>query len=80
MARVNLKKARKDAGYTQQQMAIMLGVSTRYYTMIENGERNGSFAVWDRLEEILGIHQRDLREISSDEIIKGNVKKISELN
>ena len=80
MARVNLKKARILAGYTQQQMAIMLQISTRYYAMIESGERNGSFALWDRLEELFGIHQRDLREISSDEIIEGNVEKISKLD
>ena len=61
--RKNLKNARKAAGLTQQQLADKLGLNLRHYQKIEYAELNGSFEVWDALEDILGIHQRILREI-----------------
>ena len=64
MAREKLKKARKDAGLTQQQMADKLGISLRYYQNIETGDRTGDFVLWDTLEDITCIHQRILRELS----------------
>ncbi len=64
--RENLKKARKEAGMTQQQMADRLGIGLRHYQKIEYAELNGSFEVWDALEDLLGVHQRILREISSN--------------
>ena len=60
--RENLRKARKAAGLTQQQMADKLGISLVYYQKIEAGDRTGDFAIWDDLEDITGIHQRILRE------------------
>ncbi len=62
--RENLKKARKEAGMTQQQMADRLEISLRYYQNIEAGDRTGDFGIWDALEDITGIHQRTLRELS----------------
>lgn len=61
--RANLKKARQEAGLTQQAMADKLGISLRYYQNIETGDRTGDFTLWDTLEDITGIHQRKLREI-----------------
>ena len=62
--RANLKEARQKAGMTQQQMADKLGLNLRHYQKIEYAELNGSFEVWDALEDILKIHQRILRERS----------------
>lgn len=62
MARENLKKARKDAGMTQKQVAEYLGISERYYQHIEAGQRTGDFTLWDMLEDMFKIHQRVLRE------------------
>ena len=59
-----LQKARKDAGLTQQQIADYLGISLRHYQKIEYADLNGSFEVWDALEDLLGVHQRKLRENS----------------
>lgn len=61
-----LKKARQDAGLTQQAMADKLGLTLRHYQKIEYAELNGSFEVWDALEDLLGVHQRKLREISNN--------------
>lgn len=60
--RKNLQAARKAAGLTQQAMADKLGISLRQYQQIEYTERKGSFEVWDALEDLLGVHQRVLRE------------------
>lgn len=51
---------------TQQQMADKLDISLRYYQNIEKGDRTGDFILWDTLEDITGVHQRILREISSN--------------
>lgn len=60
--RKNLKKARKDAGLTQQQLADSLGLSLIGYRQIENGLRIGRIETWDKLEDLFNIHQRVLRE------------------
>ena len=60
--RKNLKEARQTAGLTPQAMADRLGVSLRHYQKIEYAELNGSFEGWDALEDLLGVHQRILRE------------------
>lgn len=62
--RENLKAARKAAGMTQQAMADKLGLTLRHYQKIEYEEVNGSFEVWDALEDLLGVHQRILRASS----------------
>ena len=69
--RANLKKARREAGLTQQQMADKLGLNVRHYQKIEYGEINGSFAVWDALEDLFGVHQRILRETASSRLARG---------
>ena len=65
--RSNLKKARKDAGLTQQVVADRLGITLRYYKMIESGVTVGNVGLWDALEDLLGVHQRVLREIHPDQ-------------
>ncbi len=64
--RKNLKEARQKAGMTQQQMADKLGLTLGHYQKIEYNKLNGSFEVWDALEDMLGIHQRILREIEEN--------------
>ncbi len=64
--RKELKAARKRLGYTQQQMADKLNITLVYYQKIESGERTGDYLIWNQLEDITGIHQRILREISEN--------------
>lgn len=61
--RSNLKKARQEAGMTQQQVADYLEISLVYYQKIEAGSRTGDFEIWDSLEDLFSVHQRKLREI-----------------
>ena len=60
--RANLKKARMEAGLTQEQMAEKIDISHRQYQRLEAGKSNGVYRHWDALEDLLGIHQRILRE------------------
>ncbi len=64
--RENLKRARNNAGLTQQQVADKLGIGLRYYKSLESGERLGGIELWDTLEDLFKIHQRKLREISKN--------------
>ena len=64
--RENLKKARKEAGMTQKQVAEYLGITERYYKSLESVERLGGIELWDALEDLFKIHQRKLREISKN--------------
>ncbi len=50
---------------TQQDMADELGITLRHYQKIEYANLKGSFEVWDALEDLLGVHQRILRENTS---------------
>ena len=61
--RGNLKKARQEAGMTQQQVAEYLDITLVYYQKIEAGSRTGDFEIWDSLEDLFSVHQRKLREI-----------------
>lgn len=64
--RLNLKTARRRAGLTQQQVADRLGITLRYYKDIESGVKLGAIDLWDMLEDLFGIHQRELRRDTKD--------------
>lgn len=64
--RKNLKDARQRAGMTQKEVAEYLDITERAYQRIESGERIGTIETWDLLEDLFKIHQRILREISSN--------------
>lgn len=64
--RKNLKEARQKAGMTQKDVAEYLGMTERAYQRIESGERQGTIETWDLLEDLFKIHQRKLREFSSN--------------
>ena len=61
--RANLRSARKAAGLTQAQVAERLGISERQYQRMETGKADGGYRHWDALEDLLGVHQRVLREM-----------------
>ena len=61
--RKKLINARKQAKLTQKQMAQILNMTIRQYQRIESGEILGKVDIWDKLEDLFGIPQRQLREI-----------------
>ena len=61
--RKNLKEARQKAGMTQKEVAEYLHISERHYKYMESGQIIGNVGLWDKLEDLFKIHQRNLREI-----------------
>ena len=74
--RENLKKARKEAGMTQKQVAEYLEITIRAYQQIEAGEYQGKIEHWDKMEDLFDIHQRKLRELfpMADQVINSDAK------
>lgn len=62
MKRLVLLQARLSCKLTQEQLAQKLGISKQQYSRIENGLQNGSIEMWDILEDIFHIPQRELRD------------------
>ena len=60
--RQTLQQARKAASKTQKEISAILGISERYYQDIERGIREGKARIWDALEDLFKIPQRQLRE------------------
>ena len=46
--------ARVEKRLTQEQLAAQIGVTTRQYSRIENGNSNGSLKVWEQIIKVLG--------------------------
>jgi len=63
-----LKKYRLKNGWTQSQVATMLGVSERYYRSIEAGDRKLSYKRLIILEDIFKLPQRILFAESIEEV------------
>jgi len=56
-----LKKARKELGLTQAQVADKIGISSNYYSMIERGEReNPGSRVIRGIAKVLKLKASDL--------------------
>ena len=69
--RAKLKNAREAKGMMQAALAKHLGISTRAYQNLEYGMTLGSIKHWDKLEDLFGIPQRELRVIASpNEIVE----------
>jgi transcriptional regulator with XRE-family HTH domain len=64
--RKRLKQLRKQHGYTQSQLAELLGVKLRAYQFYEEGKRNPSYKNLTKLEDLFGIPQRELLEIEEE--------------
>ena len=59
--RNNLRTARLKNGMTQYAAAHAVGISWRYFQEIEAGRREGKTALWDKLEDLFRVPQRELR-------------------
>jgi transcriptional regulator with XRE-family HTH domain len=64
----NLKKIREQRGYQQKQVAIEIGIGTTNYNRVENGQREASIEVLDKLANFYGI--------TIDEIVHFEDKKL----
>ena len=62
MSRKKLQAARKRKGLTQRAIAQILGISYHTYRSLEYAKYDGRVKTWDKLEDLLGVNQRELRE------------------
>lgn len=64
----NLKKIREQRGFQQKQVALEIGIGTTNYNRVENGQREASIEVLDKLASFYGI--------TIDEIVHFEDKKL----
>ena len=58
---IELERIRREIGWTRPVLAYKAGVTSDFIYMLERGLREGRLAVWDKLEELLGVPQKVLR-------------------
>ena len=51
----NVRQARKDKGWTQEQLAFEAGVKRAYLSEVENGQRNVSLDMVEKLAKALDV-------------------------
>jgi transcriptional regulator with XRE-family HTH domain len=56
----NLRRCRKRAGLTQEQLAHLAGLHPTYVSLLERGQRNPGFEIQVKLIGALGINPNDL--------------------
>lgn len=62
----HIRTMRLQRGWTLDFVAQKAGITKSAYCHIEAGRRGASTSVWDRLEDLFGIDQRELREIKPE--------------
>ncbi|MBQ9621765.1 MAG: helix-turn-helix transcriptional regulator [Treponema sp.] len=70
----NVKKYRKQAGLTQEQLSERLGVSQKHLSIIETGTQFASASLIGRISSELNVSPGDLFGGSSDTVIE-EIKK-----
>jgi len=56
----NLKRFRKQAELTQEQLAVKVRVSSTYIGFLEQGQRNPSLNTLDKIARVLKVSPKDL--------------------
>ena len=56
----NLKKARKNLGLKQSEVAKKAGISSNYYAMVERGEKNPSSKILEDIFKVLKVKSSDI--------------------
>ncbi len=63
---LRLHKYRTERGLTQKEVASILEINVNSYQRLEYGTRAGSIPLWDKLEDLFQIPQRELRRPMDD--------------
>ena len=64
---VKIRELRKAKGWTQEQLAKAVGVSTNFIGYVERGVRKPSLNTLERIARALGVATKDLFESLDDE-------------
>lgn len=62
---MEVRKVRKARGWTQEEVAERVGISTRWYQQIERGAVNAAFVVCVRIAQVL---EMDLNRFADDSL------------
>ncbi|TYP56804.1 helix-turn-helix transcriptional regulator [Thermosediminibacter litoriperuensis] len=65
MGKISLKDLRKQKGVTQSTVAEFLGISVRYYSMLETGRRTPGFLLARRIADYYGVKIDDINFFGS---------------
>ncbi len=76
MVRIRLIEIRREKGMKQSDIAKYLNITTRQYQRIEAGQIQGKIEMWDKLEDIFGIPQRQLRNNTKQDSKNPNSQKL----
>lgn len=60
MEKVTLKELRKKYNMTQFHVATALGISARYYSMLETGQRTPGFLLANKISNFFGVKIDDI--------------------
>ena len=63
---LNIRRIRKEAGLSQEQLALKADMDMRYLGGIERGEYNPTVAMLGKIADALDVHPRDL--VNDEEI------------
>ena len=69
-----IKNLRENKGWTQENLAEMMDISSNYLSSIERGKENPTFDMLEKISTALGVEIREIfdfgHEISQDELRK----------
>lgn len=72
----NLRVIREDRGYTQQQIAEVIGTTRQYYSDYENGKRDIPIRIYITLSRFYGVSIDYLAgETTELKGVNGNIEK-----
>ena len=64
----NLKRIREQRGLQQKQVALEIGIGTTNYNRVENGQREASIEVLDKLANYYGITIDDIVHFNDNKL------------
>jgi transcriptional regulator with XRE-family HTH domain len=68
--KLNLASIRKKHHMTQEQLGQLVGLRASSISMLESGQNLGKLSTWDKLEEVLGVDQKILRQVKKETTCK----------
>lgn len=74
----NIKEKRKALGLTQYELAEALNVEDKYISRIETGTSTPSFALLEKIANVLNINLAELFIIEDTEVRNNLIKQINE--
>lgn len=63
---LNIRKWREQKGYTQEELAPMIGITRSYITEVETGKRNISFLNLLKIIEALDVENSAIKKLMQD--------------